>query len=361
VDLVVLDTETRSLEAEAGRAGVRDALGILRADGRTLVYKKVDSTLRGNVGAEIQAVAAAGWHVLLAPALPSAGRVVRGGRVYVRGVPLGRTESARDPRDPVTESALAAIVGAQTHLVTRGVSLRHVRGRADALRRRLEHAVWRGVRVLLADAERAGDLAALAAALSGMETAILPCGSAGLWEAFICQGPPTGAVAPAPAMPRVNGPLLVVSASASAQTRAQIEYAAAGGAVVLRPATQGGARIGEAVARALAAGRSVIADCGSDPGRRDAAAPLSWAEEAFHAGVGHASGLVLVGGQTAYAICRAAGARAIDIRGAVEPLVPRGVLVGGSCDGLPVVTKAGGLGTVEAISRALTALGTGPG
>jgi uncharacterized protein YgbK (DUF1537 family) len=56
------------------------------------------------------------------------------------------------------------------------------------------------------------------------------------------------------------------------------------------------------------------------------------------------------------AICGAAGAEGIDLGGEIEPLVPRGTIVGGKLHGMQVVTKAGGLGTVEAVALAVGAL-----
>ena len=63
--------------------------------------KKIDSTLRGNVGAEIETMmqALACSLAIVAPAYPSAGRVTQGGRCYVNGVLLTETEFAR-PENP---------------------------------------------------------------------------------------------------------------------------------------------------------------------------------------------------------------------------------------------------------------------
>jgi len=56
-----------------------------------ILFKKIDSTLRGHIAAEIDAARAAlgaARPVLLAPAFPAQGRIVRGGRVIVNGVAL---------------------------------------------------------------------------------------------------------------------------------------------------------------------------------------------------------------------------------------------------------------------------------
>ena len=67
-------------------------------------------------------------------------------------------------------------------------------------------------------------------------------------------------------------------------------------------------------------------------------------------------GLVLTGGETALAVCRALGATAIHICGELEVGIPWGRLAGGVAPGLPVVTKAGGFGGPESILRIVNAL-----
>ena len=87
--VLVVSTETRIKDAAAAREKI---LRICRRlEGRTVVYKKIDSVLRGPVEAEIRAVMeACGFaSAVVCPALPEHGRVVRGGEVYVHGEPLG--------------------------------------------------------------------------------------------------------------------------------------------------------------------------------------------------------------------------------------------------------------------------------
>ena len=106
---VVVDTETRHLPAEdaarvVARLPVRDA---------GLVYKKTDSTLRGNIAAELGALCQLlpGAGVAYLPAYPALGRTVRNGNLYVDGVPVHQTAFARDPLNPITESSIARLLG----------------------------------------------------------------------------------------------------------------------------------------------------------------------------------------------------------------------------------------------------------
>ena len=59
--------------------------------------------------------------------------------------------------------------------------------------------------------------------------------------------------------------------------------------------------------------------------------------------------LVLSGGDTAMEVCRALGVTGIRLEREILPGIPRGALIGGACDGVTLVTKAGGFGAVDAL------------
>jgi uncharacterized protein YgbK (DUF1537 family) len=110
-ELVAFSTETRNAAPTHAAHVLTAALAAAQARGGRLVYKKIDSTLRGPVAAELAALLAARkeWRVLFAPANPRAGRTVRGGVLRVHGVPVHETAFARDPASPVRESAIPGI------------------------------------------------------------------------------------------------------------------------------------------------------------------------------------------------------------------------------------------------------------
>jgi D-threonate/D-erythronate kinase len=112
-EIVGVTTETRNARSDTAAAAVRQAIAIGEADGGKLLYKKIDSTLRGQVAAETKALLAAlpGMRVLFAPANPRVGRTVESGLLRVNGVPLAQTEFARDPVSPRRESEVRAILG----------------------------------------------------------------------------------------------------------------------------------------------------------------------------------------------------------------------------------------------------------
>lgn len=110
-EVLVVDTETRHLTPAAAFERV---VQIAREAGiPDLVYKKTDSTLRGNIRAELNALSASfpEWAIGYAPAYPQQGRTVVGGIVYVHGVPVAETSFARDGLNPVLSSSVRDLIG----------------------------------------------------------------------------------------------------------------------------------------------------------------------------------------------------------------------------------------------------------
>lgn len=100
----VIDTESRHLPARQAADRIRSLLWGVPPD--TRLYKKIDSTLRGPVAAELSALAEVFPHrrLMVCPAYPQFGRTVRDGVLRVNGTPVSETEFARDPHWPVTDS-----------------------------------------------------------------------------------------------------------------------------------------------------------------------------------------------------------------------------------------------------------------
>ena len=96
----VVDLDSRELAPEEAARRVR------ALDGR-IAFKKIDSLLRGNVKAEIEALTG---DVIVAPALPVEGRTVRGGVLHVHGVP--HPSHGLTLHDAETDEDLDAIVAA---------------------------------------------------------------------------------------------------------------------------------------------------------------------------------------------------------------------------------------------------------
>jgi 4-hydroxythreonine-4-phosphate dehydrogenase len=173
--VVVVDTDSRHLGAAAAGDAVsrRVAQAIAGVDG-VRVVKKVDSLLRGNLAAEVRALASLlGATPVVATALPSAGRTVVGGVPLVDGHPLASTTlwAAEDGQAPRTVAA--ALTGMDSVTVPLAV----VRDGAR-LRAVLAASAEQG-RVPVCDAETDADLDAVVAAANALPDTLL-VGSAAL-------------------------------------------------------------------------------------------------------------------------------------------------------------------------------------
>lgn len=119
--LVCMDTDSRSCPPGEAAARAGNAARILRKAGAKWIYKKVDSILRGNVTAEVEAVMRELKcnRALLLPANPSLGRVIRDGEYFVHGKPINRTEFAKDPEHPRTTAQVLRLLGQPEHFLMR--------------------------------------------------------------------------------------------------------------------------------------------------------------------------------------------------------------------------------------------------
>ena len=115
-EVLVAVSETRHLSSEAAYQTVYRIVSAGKQAGIPFVYKKTDSALRGNVGAELSAAMDACEADVLSflPAYPAMNRITVNGCHYVDGVPVAQSVFGRDPFDPVTESDIRKLIGSQT-------------------------------------------------------------------------------------------------------------------------------------------------------------------------------------------------------------------------------------------------------
>ena len=374
-DLLSVNMDTRRMPARAAADVVADTVVAARAAGAGVRYVKIDSTLRGHPGVEIGAAAEASGArlVVVTPAFPATGRTVEDGRLSVYGIPLAETEVGRDPLSPVASSVISDVLRRHCQLPLRTCSLRDIRsGRVrETLAATMDRTGAQRPALLLCDATSDGDLDRLVAAALRSESpagSVLFAGSAGLASALARASWRTGDVAAA--TPIAEPPILVVTASRRALADRQIAQLAARRLADVHPLSfqidgGGGAILTRfdrrAVAGALAAGRSVAlrAVVRGDlptpaPAIRAAADAITRELAAIVAGLvsEHAiGGLVLVGGDTAFAVLSAIGAGGIVLAGEVEPGAPVGAIAGGPLDGAAIATKAGAFGDDDTLVR----------
>jgi D-threonate/D-erythronate kinase len=364
--VLAIDTDTRRLAREEAVARATAATERALRGGARVLYRKLDSTLRGHVGPELAATlraAAAGERgrplLVVAPAFPATGRVTRDGRVFVKGVPLEETEVWRDAHMQGTGDVVAMLRLAGVHASV--VRLVEVRSARDAFAREVVQRAAGDVDALVCDAEEERDLRAVADAAARLDRPVVWAGSAGLAHHL----PAALALKPDPGMRAVaavrgGGPVLVLVGSRSSVARQQAAAVAAEAGVArvdldARALLAGDAEPGALLARALAGGDDVVAVVGEQQVGYERATDLAVA--AGRLAAEHAArlgGLVATGGDIARAAFAAIGATGLHLLGEVEPGVPLGVA--DARPPLPVVTKAGAFGSAATLSRCRAAL-----
>ena len=115
-DVLVIDAETRHLSPEDAYGIVFDICRRAESFSVPFIYKKTDSVLRGNIGAELSALmdGTGTQRLPFIPAFPCQGRVTMNGVHYVNGVPLAESVFGNDPFDPVDHSRVEDIIHQQT-------------------------------------------------------------------------------------------------------------------------------------------------------------------------------------------------------------------------------------------------------
>jgi len=111
-DVLVVNTESRIDESGKAYGKVRAVLRFFRKSGIKHIYKKIDSTLRGNIGPEVDALFD-GLKIERLPfcaAFPRMGRTTKEGCHYVWGELVTRTEFAQDPRSRVNQAHIPTLL-----------------------------------------------------------------------------------------------------------------------------------------------------------------------------------------------------------------------------------------------------------
>ncbi len=347
-DALAPDTDSRYCTEEAAAERVIRAANRGSALGARL-FKKIDSTLRGNIAVELRAMAGAlsrGTPVLIvvAPAFPATGRTTVGGQVYVHGAPLA---APRKDRDVVR---LLQAGG----LITRHVPVEELAD-AQSLAETFGAARSAGVAAVVVDGEVDAHLSLVAEAADLAEQPLLLAGSGGLARSLGGLVEPGRPNRP-PHAAAQQGNVLVVVGSRARMARAQVESLAACPDVSHVALSPNEPQTASTLRAALARGHAVLALDPHAPVRLTEAP--TFARSLARAALGaldRVSTLVATGGETARAILTEAGADRLDVLGEREPGVVHSHV---PALGIDMVTKAGAFGDAGSLLRCLAPLGT---
>lgn len=347
--VVALSTDSRFLSPAAAAQQVTklvQPLAALAQDEQVIWYKKIDSTLRGNIGAELAAMLAAVTPAgvtpcaIICPAFPAQGRgLVDGALVYADAPPQA--------------PHLPTLLAAQSALPLATVTLAEVRAGVAALQYTLTTLHQQGVQLLVVDGVTDADLGALCAAATLLPHALL-CGSAGLVGVLAATlAPPEGRSKRAP-FP-LRRPLLAVVGSGSPMAHRQI--------AALRGATTMAVIEIDPAARSLdmpTLRNAAVEDCTLHLPPPQPDLPLEGERARSHVQAltrlavaalknRQPATLLIVGGDTAVHLLTALGVTQLQVEEELLPGMP--VCTGHNADGrsFTVILKAGNHGDAETL------------
>lgn len=344
ISVVVVSTNSREQDLQSAISSIEHTAPLL--ENRRL-FKKIDSTMRGHISAEIDALLQVTGleKALICPTAVEAGRTVHDGILFVYGTPLHETAFAKDPHYPASTSILQELI---SHLSSIHIELDRLATGAEEV---LDIIRQTDAKLISFDAISNEDLASISKiAIDGN---YLPCGSMGLASAWIKRL--LDSESEGNTLPNVSHnsdkPFLIVAGSRHAITSTQIEaliqyiptYV-----VEISESLQQSAVFIELISKCnqhdIIILRTPTTKVNNQTSidriyelMRDIVHQLSSETKI--------AGMILIGGETAYNVFQSLGATSIRILGEVEPGVPIGQIIGGCATSLPIVTKAGGFGT----------------
>ena len=393
-DAVTLNTDSRLLPQEQAKKKVYDGFSLLLKSTNMpqVLSKRIDSTLRGNMGAEIEAALKAVDDrklssepalAVVVPAFPASLRYAVGGYLVVNGMPLEQSPIAKDPIRPITTSRFVDIIAQQTALPIGYIPLDTVMQGADATRQAVEKLKKEGKRIITCDAVTDNDINVIAQALKDVTVPVVA----------IDPGPFTAAMADARIPQKVRHELddhaLVVVGSITELIRRQMEalrlarkcaIIKADSRLLVNPATKKQA-VANVVSQVLAkiGTAEVYGVCTVERPEDvisldDLAAEYSISNhevsERINVGlaeIGEAllqhpelniGGIYTSGGEVTVAMARQLGVSGFSVRDEVLPLAVYGRLIGGKYPNFPMITKGGFVGNEQAIVECINYLFT---
>ena len=337
---MVIDTESRNLaEVDARERLAAIAHGLRTEWLRGLVYKKIDSTLRGPIHAEITLLheLTGLGPVIAAPAYPRMGRTTRGGVQHVNGVAAAASPAGADPVAATRESDVALLLPPGDRVILNAPGSSKVQELANVL----AHHRNAGRHVVV-DAEHEPDLARLAAALR-MLPPCLVMATGGLARHLWPHKDlvPAGTAA---------GSVVVIVGSHHPAAREQAAY--------LEGAYRCHHLTATSTTATLAEHRDAVLLLTTPSHRVDALVALRDLEHALEEviALGTPSAVVVTGGESALHALKKLGASSFDVIGELVDGVPIGLIVGGLWAGTILATKAGGFGGPDVLAHAVRRL-----
>ncbi len=224
-----ISTESRNIDSESAYKKVVKTTEMMTEKlSPDFFYKKIDSTIRGNIAVEVLGILSVLKYdtSIIVPAFPAEVRTTVGGYHLLKGIPIERTEMARDPHSPIFESHVPTLLKSQLTEEYRdligSIELNTVMKGAGPILQRINELIKENKKLIVVDAVSTVDIEQIALAIKKSDYKILPTGTAAfaqaLSEFWFADLKPEHIIKTIPNLPK-----FIVSGSATEITAKQIE------------------------------------------------------------------------------------------------------------------------------------------
>lgn len=167
-ECVTFTTDSRGVDKETAYNRVYNLTRMFEDTNPVFLNKRVDSTLRGNLGAETDAMLDAmgeNYLAIVVPCAPESGRITVGGYMQVNNVILHKTEAALDPKTPIRDPRVQKIFEQQTKYDVASVFIKDLDKGIDWLANEIVLLGHEGNRIICFDAVSQEDIDVIAEAV----------------------------------------------------------------------------------------------------------------------------------------------------------------------------------------------------
>ncbi len=175
LDAIMISSNSRPLPADEAYAKVKDATQALINMGVKYFQKRIDTTCRGGIGVEIDAMLdlLPNTIAVVVPTMPQSRRIMVGGYSVIDGVALINTPVAQDVRTPVRENYIPDLIASQTRRKVGCVGLNLVLKGDKYVRDALKNEVHKGAEIIVVDAITMEDVDVIARACMELHHSVL--------------------------------------------------------------------------------------------------------------------------------------------------------------------------------------------
>ncbi|BEO92387.1 four-carbon acid sugar kinase family protein [Fusobacterium nucleatum] len=167
VDVISYSTASRGLDKEEAYKKVSEAIKILKNKDVLVYNKRIDSTLRGNIGTEINAMLdnlEDDRIAVVIPSYPDSGRIVVNKTMLVNGVLLENSDAGKDPKTPIKTSCVESLVQKDIKYSSTYFTLSDIAQPIEEIAKKIQEAIKKS-RVLIFDAVNNEDIIKISKAI----------------------------------------------------------------------------------------------------------------------------------------------------------------------------------------------------